>query len=167
MSAFTISLVAFGTALGSGLVAGVLFGFSSFIMRALARIPAAHAVEAMQAINVTVINRGFLGTMFGTAALALLLAVAPLLGWGGAGAWLRAAGSLFYLFGVVGVTLACNVPRNDALAAVSPGSAEAAAVWGRYLVEWTRWNHVRSAAGIAAATLLTLSLWLGADLTLE
>ena len=52
--------------------------------------------------------------------------------------------------------MAFNVPRNDALEAVRPETAEAAALWARYLVEWTRWNHVRTLGALAAAVLFTL-----------
>src|SRR5690606_29761669 len=38
-------------AVGSALVAGVFFAFSSFVMPALATLPAAPAIRAMQAIN--------------------------------------------------------------------------------------------------------------------
>jgi uncharacterized membrane protein len=38
-------------ALGSGLVGGVFFAFSTFVMRALARVPAAQGIAAMQSIN--------------------------------------------------------------------------------------------------------------------
>jgi uncharacterized membrane protein len=47
------------------------------------------------------------------------------------------------------------VPRNNALAAVSPQSAEAAALWTDYLSSWTTWNHVRTVASLVAALLLT------------
>jgi uncharacterized membrane protein len=47
-----------------------------------------------------------------------------------------------------------NVPRNNALAALSADAADAAACWARYLGEWTWWNHVRTLAGLAGAMLL-------------
>jgi uncharacterized membrane protein len=40
------------TALGCGLSAGALFAFSSFVMQALARLPTAQGIAAMQSINV-------------------------------------------------------------------------------------------------------------------
>ena len=52
-------------------------------------------------------------------------------------------GSLLYLAGTMLVTVVFNVPRNDALAKVQCDSAEGANLWSRYVVEWTRWNHVR------------------------
>jgi uncharacterized membrane protein len=55
------------------------------------------------------------------------------------------------------VTMVFNVPRNDALAKVSPASAEAARLWVAYLSVWTAWNHVRTAAALAAMVLLTIA----------
>jgi uncharacterized membrane protein len=44
------------SALGCGLIGGVFFAFPSFVMNALARLPAAQGIAAMQSINVVVIN---------------------------------------------------------------------------------------------------------------
>jgi uncharacterized membrane protein len=44
-------------------------------------------------------------------------------------------GSLFYLVGTVGVTIAFNVPLNNALAIVKPESAEGASLWA--MRDWT------------------------------
>lgn len=44
-------------ALGSALMAGTFFAFSSFIMGALGRLPPAEGISAMQSINVVVLNR--------------------------------------------------------------------------------------------------------------
>jgi uncharacterized membrane protein len=38
--------------LGAAMIAGVFFAFSSFVMPALARLPAAGGISAMQSINV-------------------------------------------------------------------------------------------------------------------
>jgi uncharacterized membrane protein len=72
------------------------------------------------------------------------------------GVYLLIGGAL-YLAGTIGLTIAYHVPRNKALDAVDPSSAEAAGVWSRYLEEWTRWNHVRVAAALAAAAILTVA----------
>src|SRR5689334_24556174 len=76
MSALTdrvFSLVSFGTALGCGLVAGIFFAFSNFVMPAIDRQPRSSAIATMQAINVVVLNRGFLALFVGTALGCLLL----------------------------------------------------------------------------------------------
>jgi uncharacterized membrane protein len=146
------------TALACGLVAGVFFAFSTFVMKGLARLPAAQGAAAMQAINVAAITPPFMLALFGTGAASAVLAVWGVADWGeDYGPYLVAAGVL-YVLGVVVLTITYHVPRNDALARVEATSAEAASVWNRYIVEWTRANHVRTAAPLAAAGLLTAGL---------
>jgi uncharacterized membrane protein len=155
-----LSALIFVSALGCGLIAGVFFAFSAFVMKALASIPPAQGVAAMQSINVMVLNPWFLGTFFGTAVGCSLLAVVSLVTWQKPGAVYLLVGSALYLFGTILVTIAFNVPRNERLAAIDPASMDAAQVWAQYVAGWTAWNHVRTAAALAAATLLTLALWL-------
>jgi uncharacterized membrane protein len=147
-----IDLLALFTALGAATVGGVFFGFSSFVMKALAQLPAEQGVAAMQRINVTVINPWFMGVFMGTLPLALACVAAALLERQPA---LFAAG-LFYAVGCFGVTMVCNVPRNNRLARLAPASPEAAAYWPAYVREWTRWNHVRTGAALASAVCAVL-----------
>lgn len=121
------------TALGSGLVAGIFFAFSICVMRALARLPAAHGIAAMQSINSVIINPWFLGVFFGSAVACVLVLVAAMLHWQAPGAVSLAAGSLLYLVGSILVTGVFNVPLNDRLAGVSPESAQARSLWATYL----------------------------------
>ncbi|HKY94232.1 MAG TPA: anthrone oxygenase family protein [Kiloniellales bacterium] len=152
---FALILVA---ALGAGLIAGVFFAFSSFVMRALGRLPAPGGIAAMQAINVVVLNLAFLGVFLGTAVLCLVLAVTAMIHWqSGLATWLIGA-ALCYLLGTVLVTMAFNVPRNDALAKVEPSSTAGAQLWARYLVGWTVWNSVRTLAALAASGLFIVAL---------
>jgi uncharacterized membrane protein len=60
-----IYLLTFVAAVGSGLVAGIFFAFSNFVMKALARVPPAQGIAAMQSINVVVLNRWFFAVFFG------------------------------------------------------------------------------------------------------
>jgi uncharacterized membrane protein len=144
--------------LGSALVGGVFFAFSSFIMKALADVPSAEGIGAMQSINVVVINPSFLGAFFGTAVLSLVAGGLALADWGRPSASFFLGGALFYLVGTILVTMLGNVPLNNRLAAMSatdPGTRE---VWEHYLGRWTMWNHVRTAAATVAALLYTLGL---------
>jgi uncharacterized membrane protein len=50
------------------------------------------------------------------------------------------------------------VPRNEALAAVETDSADGAIRWAQFVPGWTAWNHVRTAAALAAAASLTIAL---------
>lgn len=149
------------TALGCGLMAGVFFAFSAVIMTALGRIPPAHGMAAMQSINAAVFNPWFGGAFFLTPLACLVLAVAALLGWGDLDAGYLLAGSAIYLIGSLGVTVACNVPRNETLAKVDADSAEAPGSWARFVPSWTAWNHVRTAASLAAAAAFTIALVTG------
>lgn len=146
------------SAVGCGLIAGVFFAFSTFVMSALARLPAAQGIAAMQAINITVINPWFMTVFLGTAIACLLLVISSLLKWQqlDAGYWM--VGSLLYLVGTFLVTITFNVPLNEALAKVKPDSLEGANLWSQYLTTWTFWNHIRSAAALAGAIAFTLAL---------
>ena len=153
-------VLTFVSALGCGLVAGIFFAFSAFVMKALARLPPAQGIAAMQSVNVAVINPRFLVVFFGAAVGCLVLAVSALFRWHAAGAAYLLAGSLLYLVGTILVTMAFNVPRNDALAAVDPATADGARLWADYVEKWTAWNHVRTAAAVAASAALTIGLCL-------
>ncbi len=145
-------------ALGCGLIAGVFFAFSTFVMSALARLQPVQGIAAFQSINITVYNPWFMGAFLGTAAACIFLAVSSLLKWQQPGAAYLLVGSLLYLVGTVLVTIAFNVPLNDALAVVDPGSTEGASLWSSFLTNWTNWNHIRTAAALAAAASLTIAL---------
>ena len=69
-------------------------------------------------------------------------------------------GGLLYLTGTIGVTIACNVPRNKSLAALEPDSAGSPAKWANDVSSGTAWNHVRTIATLAAAALHTVALCL-------
>src|SRR2546426_9803967 len=87
-----------------------------------------------------------------------LLAVSSLLRWHKPGASYLLAGGLLYLAGTFLVTIVFNVPRNDALAAVDPASADGASRWAGYIASWTAWNHMRTAAAPVAAGSHTTAL---------
>ncbi len=152
---FALTLFA---ALGCGLVAGVFFAFSTFVMKALARLAPGEGIAAMQSINVVVLNPWFMTAMFGTAALCVLAVSCSLLRWHEPGAAWLLAGGVLYLAGTVLVTIVFNVPRNNALAAVARTDPNASSVWAGYVASWTAWNHVRTAAALAAAAAFSVAL---------
>jgi uncharacterized membrane protein len=144
-------------AVGAGLVAGVFFAFSTFIMRALRELPDAQGISAMQAINRAAPSPLFMTALFGSAVVCVALAVSALTRLGEPGARYQLAGSAVYLAGVV-LTIVYHVPRNDALAVVDPAGAGAADMWRQYFTGWTAWNHVRTLTSLAAAVILALAL---------
>ena len=151
-----IPLVGITVLLGSALVGGVFFAFSSFVMKALARAPSSEGIAAMQSINVVVINPSFLGAFMGTAVLSLGVGGLAVVGWSHPSASYFLGGAVFYLVGTFLGTMVGNVPLNDQLAAVAATDPAAVELWEHYLTRWTMWNHVRTAAAIVAALLFTL-----------
>jgi hypothetical protein len=73
-----VTLVA---ALGCGLIAGVFFALSVFVMKVLTRLCPGDGIAAMQSINVAVLNPSFMGACFGTAGACVLAVIAALLRW--------------------------------------------------------------------------------------
>jgi len=157
MSSLT-SLVGTLALLGSAVVGGIFFAFSSFVMRALARVPASQGMAVMQSINVVVINPSFLGAFLGTVLLSLGVAVLALVSGTHPSTGLFLGGAISYCVGTFLVTMFGNVPLNDRLAAVSATDADAARFWIHYLKRWTTWNHIRTVAAMVAALLYTLGL---------
>jgi len=153
-----VTVVGITALLGSALVGGIFFAFSSFVMKALERVPPAEGIAAMQSINVVVLNPSFLGAFIGTAVLSLGAVGLALAGWGRPSAPFFLGGAIFYLVGTFLVTGLGNVPLNDQLAAASATDPGAFGLWEKYLGQWTMWNHIRTAAAMAAALLYTLGL---------
>lgn len=152
---FAVTCVA---ALGCGLVAGIFFSFSSFVMKALFRLPAEQGIAAMQSINIVVLNPWFMTAFFGTAVVCIVTLVLSLGRLPDPRAVFMLAGSVLYLAGCIMVTIVCNVPRNNSLAAIAPTDAKSAKLWDGYVSGWTAWNHVRTIASLAAAALFTVAL---------
>ena len=146
------------SAIGCGLLAGLYFAFSAFIMTALDRIGQASGIAVMNAINVTIVQSLFMPIFLGTTAASAALAVIGLLRWSEPGAMAMVTGGVLYVLGMFIVTMIFNVPLNNALAVADPASQEAASLWARYLTDWTLWNHVRTISSTAACALFIAAI---------
>ncbi|WP_329216230.1 DUF1772 domain-containing protein [Streptomyces sp. NBC_01485] len=145
-------------ALVTGLMAGVFCAFSVLVMRGLAALPSTQGVAAMNAINSSAMTPAFMVLFLGAAALCAVITVVTFVLWPDHGTVHLLLGSGLYLCGTFGVTVMANVPRNEALMRLEPGTPEAVAYWPTYLREWTRWNHVRTVASAASAVVYVLTL---------
>ncbi len=153
-----IFVLTFVAALGAGLVGGVFFAFSSFVMKALRGIAPGSGMTAMQSINVVVINLSFLSVFLGTTTACVFLVLYAVWSWRAPGAECLLLGGSFYLAGTFLVTLMFNVPRNEALSRIDPAHPDAEAAWRTYAHGWTRWNHVRALAAFVASAYFIVAL---------
>ncbi|MBD8524603.1 DUF1772 domain-containing protein [Pseudomarimonas arenosa] len=158
MSVF-VSILTIAALLGAALVGGIFFAFSNFIMRALASVPSPAGLQAMQSINIKVLNPGFLGLFMGTALIFVVLASVALLDWSAAQSPYLLGAAVAYLGGTWGVTVRGNVPLNDQLARQAPEGPDSEQIWNDYVEGWTRLNSQRTGASILAAFLLHMAIW--------
>jgi uncharacterized membrane protein len=142
-------------AMGTGLMAGVYFTFSTFVMTSLARIPRSAGVAAMQSINSTILRSLFMPLFFGTTLASLALTGVAIVRRGEPGSAALLVGGSSYVVGMFLCTVIFNVPLNNELDAADPESDETAGIWSRYLRVWTLWNHVRTvASGVACGVYI-------------
>lgn len=141
-------------ALTNAAVGGLFLGFSTFVMRGLDRAEPAAAISAMQGINVEAERSApFLILFFGSAVLALIVGIRSALHLREPGSGYLVAGAALCILAVV-VTVAVNVPLNNALALADPAAPESARTWADYATSWTMWNHVRTVAPLLGSALL-------------
>jgi uncharacterized membrane protein len=88
------------SAIGCGLLAGVYFAFSAFIMTALGRIGQAAGIMAMNAINAVIVQSLFMPFFLGTTLTSLVLAIVAMFRWGEASATMMVAGGIVYVVGM-------------------------------------------------------------------
>lgn len=141
------------TVISTGLMAGIYFAFSVFIMSAFKTIPDTSAAIAMNAINKVIVKSAFMPVFFGSSLLAIVL-VFLALGDERAGLIMLAGG--VYILGMLLCTVLFNVPLNNRLLKASLENQ--AEIWQNYVIEWTRWNHVRSISSLLAFILYVLAL---------
>lgn len=154
-------LTGFLALLASGLMAGLFYAYSISVIWGLDRAPPQAAIDSMNGINVAIINPLFLSVFMGAPVVA---ALAAFLFWQSGqttAMWLFAGAALVYAVGTFGVTMAMNVPMNDALArtGVSPDVATARQIWAGFTSGWMPWNHLRAAAATLALLLAGLGLY--------
>ena len=158
MSNTLVSVLAAVSALGAGLVAGALFGFSTIVMRGLNALPPHQGAAAFKAIDAMVMRTAFVGVFVGTGVVSAVAVILGITGWSRPEGPYLLLGGLLYLVGVIGITRAVHLPRNSALAAVEADSPEARDLWTREFPAWVRWNHVRMLVAILAAVAFMLAL---------
>ncbi len=144
--------------LSVGIMAGIYFAFSLFVMQSLDALEHPSGMLAMQAINRIIVRSLFLPLFFASSLACLLLAVFGVMQWGSAGAWQMVAGGALYVIGMLVVTMVGNVPLNNALEATDANDPEAEAMWRLYMRRWLPWNHVRTVSCTVSLVLLIAAI---------
>ncbi|HEY6646853.1 MAG TPA: anthrone oxygenase family protein [Mycobacterium sp.] len=148
-------------ALFSAAAGGMMYVFSTFVMRGLDRTGPIDAITAMRGMNAEAnANPAFLLGYFGATILALVVGVMTVVKLTQPGSWLVLVGAVFVILGAV-ITMVFNVPLNNHLDTVNPDGlsvADAAREWQAYFSTWTAWNHARTVTSFIGAVVLLAGL---------
>ena len=155
MSGFITAIIVFSI-LGAGLVTGLLFAFSNFVMRALADLPPDKGMFAMQRINETIINPIFMLFFLGTPILCSVIVFTSGQNINKPGSVFLLIGALTYLIGPFGITMLFNVPLNNLLAHTDV--ADANEIWTMYQKKWQWWNHIRTYIGATSVVFMAVGI---------
>ncbi|XVU27991.1 DUF1772 domain-containing protein [Actinoplanes sp. CA-054009] len=139
------------TVVGAGLMAGVFFAFSAFVMSGLRRMPDQGGAAAMRSLNVTAQRPPLMIALFGVSALCVAVIVRAAGTWSQAGSGWLLGGAVLTLVGALGVTIAVNVPLNNRLNAET-------IEWSRFLAQWNPANHARTILCLAGCAVLLVGL---------
>ncbi|MFG1925517.1 DUF1772 domain-containing protein [Cryptosporangium sp. NPDC048952] len=148
-----ITLIAATTA--SGLAAGLFYTFSIAVMPGLRQADDRTFVDAMQRINVAILN-GWFALSFGGALLLTVLAAVVEWRAGAHSTAFRIALAVALYVATLLITFAINVPLNNQLnnAGDLARITDFATVRSAFETSWVRWNAVR--AVLSTASFITL-----------
>ncbi|WP_343689962.1 DUF1772 domain-containing protein [Chitinophaga sp.] len=137
-----------------GLIAGIFYCWSISVTKGLALLPDKEYLLAFQKLNQAIQNPLFFICFFGPVFLL------PVCMWRNYSICLLLA-TLSYYIGVMGVTIAGNIPLNNMLEAFSvqgAGIEELRAMRAQFEMKWNILNHIRTLCSLAAFILTLISL---------
>jgi uncharacterized membrane protein len=147
-------------ALLTALITGLFYAYSCSINNGLGRLPDTEYMKSMQSINRAILNPLFFASFMGT------VLILPVCTWftyktGGASMafYLILAAAIIYIAGVFGVTIAGNVPLNNALDKFNITAASAEEIKAQrdaFEIPWNRLHTIRTIACVVSL-LLTLA----------
>lgn len=151
----TIAVVA------SAAAGGMMYVFSTFVMRGLDRTGPVEAITAFRGINAEAnSSAAFLLAYLGAAVLSLVVGAFAVIQLQQPGSWWVLIGAVFGILAAI-ITIAFNVPLNNHLDGLDPhglSAADAAREWQAHFTTWTAWNHIRTTTSFVAAALMLIGL---------
>jgi uncharacterized membrane protein len=161
MNTSPLVILASLAALASAAAGGMMYVFSTFVMRGLDRTEPVEAITAMRGMNVEAnSNPAFLLGYFGAAILAIAVGIVAVIQLRQPGSWVLLVGAVLGILAAI-ITMAFNVPLNNHLDALNPvglSPTDAAREWQAYFTTWTNWNHVRTATSFIAAVVMLIGV---------
>lgn len=148
----------FAALLSSAAIFGFFYAWVCSTMWGLDTLSPGTAIAAMQAMNASVRNAVFAPAFFGTGPILLLAAAFSWMSGGKRAAYIFAAAGIAYILGGMILTMAVNVPMNEALGLVDLGvpAEQLAAIWSDYSPKWQFWNQVRT---IVSGLVVLMTGW--------
>lgn len=142
---------------GAAMSGGAFFAFSNFVMPALSKLEPGAGAAALQAINIAAPTPAFVAAITSAGLAGVPVLVANLDRLDETAMHYVAIGTALSL-GSLLVTVAGNVPRNDALNALDANSPAGQSYWGHYLTSWTRLNTLRTLTSLASVVAYALAI---------
>ncbi len=147
-------------ATAAALMAGLFYSWSCSVVPGLAKLSDANYLASMQAMNKAILNPVFFSSFFGTL---LLLPISTFIHYNCGDSQtsiLLLSAAIVYAVGVFGITVAGNVPLNDAIAAFNLEGASAdamAAQRNAFEAKWNMLNNIRTAAAMLCCILTIIA----------
>jgi len=141
----------------TGIMAGIYFSFSVFMMKALNQMPALLAAQVMNEVNDVIVNTLFLPLFFGTTLWLAGLAVWEISQWNPQTSPRVVTGSGLYIIGMFLVTAFGNVPLNNKLKSLENNDVALMEYWDTYHRDWLKLNHLRTITCVITTALLAAS----------
>lgn len=146
------------TTMITALIAGLYYSWSCAVIPGLSHVADTTYVETMQQINRSILNPIFFLSFAGTA---FLLPLSTYLHYGQPMRfWLLLIASAIYIIGSFGVTIAGNVPLNDALDNFQLSTASIQEITTqriRFEKPWNNFHTVRTLATIISLVLVIIA----------
>ena len=155
-----------GGIVATGLMSGLLYGWTVSVIPGTRRAPATNYVDTMQHINRAIINPAFIVPFMGVPLVLGAAATMQFRAGDHRRGWLLTGAAATYVVGVLGVTIGRNVPLNDALDAFDLRGSTGDAIEHRrtsYETPWNRWHYLRTVASVGSFALASAAALIAAD----
>ena len=146
--------------LSSGLMAGLFYAWSISVTPGLAKMNDENYLQAFQSMNRAIQNPAFFIFFFGLVVLLPLLSYLHYQSPADAKFWYIISATVFYLIGIMAVTIFGNVPMNNTLEALQIESMEPdkmASFRLGFESKWNKLNMIRTICSSLSFVLLILA----------